>query len=168
MLDLCCGSGVIALSIANERPSATVVATDIDPKAVALTKRNAQALYLQDRVEVYECDLASALGDDSLGTFDLVISNPPYIPTAELSTLPQEVYGFEPHIALDGGADGLEIFNRICNLAQGFLRSGGMLACELHENTLAQAAGYCVKWYQQVEVVRDLTNRDRILRARLP
>ena len=93
--DLCTGSGCIACSIASEIPHAHVIATDIDPKAVALAKRNAQRLGLSERVQVIECDLGDGVDKDLLGQFDLVISNPPYIPTAILSSLDEEVVHYE-------------------------------------------------------------------------
>lgn len=164
VLDLCTGSGNIALSIAQERLDASVIATDISPVAVKVATRNADALGLGERVRVVECDLAEGL-DDAESAFDLVISNPPYIPSAELSELPEEVIGFEPALALDGGADGLDVFRRILAEAQTLLRPGGMLACELHEDTLATAAALCADGYHEVTVLSDLAGRDRIVTA---
>lgn len=165
ILDLCTGSGCIALSLLHERASVTAVATDLSSQAIVLAKRNAQALSLQDRITFFECDLAAALGQEYRHSFDLVISNPPYIPTAEVDTLSREVLDFEPRLALDGGVDGLDVFRRIIDIAPDYLRSGGALVCELHENTLSLAAQNCVQCYKTVEVVKDLTGRDRILRA---
>lgn len=166
VLDLCCGSGCIALSIAHERPLSSVVATDISAQAVALAEDNVIRLGLEDRVDVLECDLATGLEECDEGTFDLVISNPPYIPTAELAELPEEVSGFEPHLALDGGADGLDVFRRIVEIAPRLLVPGGMLACELFEDSLDEASSLCGA-YHDVRITEDLAGRPRVISALL-
>lgn len=107
--DICCGTGCIALSIAGETEASAVWAGDLSPAAVALTVRNRDALGLGDRVAVAEGDLYGALPEELMGTLDVVVSNPPYIPSAVVPTLPDEVVGFEPGLALDGGPDGLDI-----------------------------------------------------------
>lgn len=166
--DLCTGTGCIALSIAHERPESTVWATDLSPEAVKIASANSERLDFTSRVSVLECDLDEAIPDELRGTFDLVIANPPYIPTADLAALPAEVAGFEPGLALDGGPDGLVVFDRIMERARTLLRPGGMLACELDEKRVCAAADKCVEWYQDVRVVRDLVGRDRIVTAILP
>jgi release factor glutamine methyltransferase len=165
VLDLCTGSGNIALSILSERDGVHAVATDISPLAMKLATRNASALGLEKRIELIGCDLAEGVPADRWGTFDLVISNPPYIPTDELRNLPREVGDFEPVLALDGGRDGLDVFRRIVEVAPDLLRPGGMLVCELHEETLQAAARLCEGYYEDVSVVRDLTGRERFIRA---
>ena len=168
VLDLCTGTGCIALSIAKERPETVVVATDLAPEAVALAERNSRALGLDGWVDVLECDLASAVAPEFLGTFDVLVSNPPYIPTDVLvGQVPPEVRDFEPALALDGGADGLDVFRRILGLAPGALRSGGMLAVELFEESLDDAAKLVREQggWASVEVREDLTRRPRILVA---
>lgn len=168
VLDLCTGSGCIALSIAHERAPVRVWATDISRAALDVAYGNAALVGVEDRVELIECDLAAGVDVDLLGTFDVVISNPPYIPTADLESLPDEVSRFEPRVALDGGVDGLEVFDRIAQASRRLLRPGGLLACELDENRVCAAADKCVEWYQEVRVVRDLAGRDRIVTAILP
>ena len=166
VLDLCTGSGCIACSIASEVPYANVVATDIDPKAVALARRNARALGLEERVHVLECSLADGLSEDDSASFDLLISNPPYIPTEVLSSMDEEVTGFESALALDGGQDGLDLFRQILPIGLRMLGSGGVIALELHETCLEQAleeavrAGYC-----NARIARDLAGRQRVLIA---
>lgn len=179
VLDLCTGTGCIALSIAQERPEAHLVATDLSPAAVALAKRNREALRLEERVSLLECDLATKVDSADRGLFDVVISNPPYIPTAELVQLPGEVVCFEPTLALDGGLDGLDIYRRILDCswslapskvsAPPLLRPGGLLACELHEHTL-QVAAHMARdaGYADVVVCPDLTGRERIVCASAP
>ena len=168
VLDLCTGTGCIALSVAGEHPDTVVIATDILPKAVALAERNSRALGLGGWVDVLECDLASGVVPEFEGTFDVLVSNPPYIPTAVLAQeVPSEVRDFEPALALDGGDDGLDIFRRILELAPRMLKAGGMLACELYEGALDAAASLvrAERGWDRVEVREDLTRRPRVLLA---
>lgn len=167
VLDLCTGTGCIALSIAGERPGAHVVATDLSPQAASLAQRNRDQLNLTDAVDIYECDLAAAVPTDLLGTFSVLVSNPPYIPSAVVPTLPQEVAGFEPHLALDGGTDGLDLFRRILDLAPRALMPGGWLCVELFEGNVRAAADLCRAQggWSSVEVREDLTRRPRVLVA---
>jgi release factor-specific protein-(glutamine-N5) methyltransferase len=166
--DLCTGSGCIALSIAQERPDARVLATDISPAAIAVAAENTERLGMLDRVDVLEGDLFASLPESAKGLLDLVVSNPPYIPSADVPDLPSEVAGFEPHLALDGGEDGLDFFRRIISAGREWLRpQGGSIAVELDERRVRQAAQEALQWYQDVRVVPDLTGRDRIVTARL-
>lgn len=165
--DICTGSGCIALSVACERPSASVFATDISPDAVTLASENAERLGLAERVRVLGGDLLSELPAELLGCFDVVVSNPPYIPTPDLASLPAEVADFEPRLALDGGEDGLAIYRRILADARQWLRPGGLLAVELDVSRVKSAASEAGKWYEGVEIVSDLTGRDRIVTARV-
>ncbi|MCL2826262.1 MAG: peptide chain release factor N(5)-glutamine methyltransferase [Eggerthellaceae bacterium] len=167
--DLCTGSGAIACSIAYEYPTAQVVATDIAPECAALARENAAALGLDGRITVLECDLGAAVPVGLMGSFDLVVSNPPYVPSGLLPGLPDEVAGFEPHLALDGGPDGLGVFRLILPWALRALAPGGAAAFELHEDALddaaqaAEAAGFT-----QTKVVADLAGRSRVLVAKAP
>lgn len=166
--DICTGSGCIALAIAQERPLARVIATDISPIAVAVAAENADRLGLSDRVDVREGDLLGGLPSEVLGKVDVLVSNPPYIPTADVATLSAEVKGYEPHLALDGGEDGLDVYRRLIDEAQQWLRPAvGQIAVELDERKVQQAASEALQWYQDVSVVTDLAGRDRIVTARL-
>ena len=100
------------------------------------------------------------------GALDVVVANPPYIPSDDVPRLPAEVAGFEPHLALDGGADGLDVFRRLMAEARDWLAHGGLLAVELHERRVAAAAEEALEWYEEVRVVTDLAGRDRIVTAR--
>lgn len=167
VLEVGCGTGCVALSIAQERPAARVVATDISPVAVALARRNCDALSLGERVDIREGDLVAPAMPDGRGAFDVLVSNPPYIPTEVMATLPREVADFEPSLALDGGADGLDVFRRLVAAAPAVLRPGGLLACELHETALDDAADICRRsGMRDVRVVEDLAHRPRIVLAR--
>lgn len=166
VLDLCCGSGCVACAVAVERPEVTVLAADIDPKAVALTRRNAKALGVDGRVTVYEGDLFEALPADVRGLVDVIVTNPPYVPSAVCDELVPEVRDFEPRLALDGGEDGLDVFRAILAGAEGWLTPEGALVAELHETcleeaqSLAEAAGF-----ERVRVVDDLAGKPRVLVA---
>lgn len=165
--DLCTGSGCIACSLAYEHPDVRVIATDVAPEAVALAKENAEALGLADRVAVLQCSLGSGIGEKRMGTFDAVVSNPPYVPTAVMAGIPREVADFEPTLALDGGADGLDLFRPLAQWAARALKPGGVLACELYEGhmdaarAVAEQAGFV-----DVHIVDDLTGRPRVLVAK--
>jgi release factor glutamine methyltransferase len=165
--DACTGSGAIALSIAHERPDATVWATDIAPEAVRVAGENAERLHLADRVRVLEGDLLEPLPPGVRGRLDAVVANPPYVPSSDVPDLPREVAGFEPRLALDGGVDGLDIFRRLLVEARTWLAPGGLLAVELDERRVQAAAEEAVEWYEDLRVVRDLAGRDRVLVARL-
>jgi release factor glutamine methyltransferase len=139
VLEVGFGSGCVSLSIAQEVPESSVVATDLSPDAVALATRNCEALGLEDRVRLVECDLVSGLEPELEGTFSVLVSNPPYIPTPLLPDLPSEVSKFEPALALDGGDDGLDVFRRLLAEAVPFLAPGGCMAVELYEGHLDRA-----------------------------
>lgn len=165
--DLCTGSGCIACSLAYEHPDVRVIATDVAPEAVALAKENTEALGLAARVAVLQCSLGSGIGEKRMGTFDAVVSNPPYVPTAVMAGIPREVADFEPTLALDGGADGLDLFRPLAQWAARALKPGGVLACELYEGhmdaarAVAEQAGFV-----DVHIVDDLTGRPRVLVAK--
>ncbi len=168
VLEVGTGTGCIALSIASERPGTHVTATDLSPRAVALATRNREALGLEERVELVECDLASGVSPELMGTFSVLVSNPPYIPTAVLANeVPAEVRDHEPALALDGGPDGLDVFRRLLELAPAALEPGGTLAVELFEGALDQAAelARAQGGWSLVEVREDLTHRPRVLVA---
>ena len=160
VLDVCTGSGCIAISVAAERPQATVVATDLSKDACALARENAQALGVAERVSVLEGDLFSPLppGD----TFRVVVSNPPYIDSGDIAGLSAEVRR-EPRLALDGGPDGLSALRRVIQGARRVLEPGGLLALEMGETQgsavleLLRAAGY-----SDARVEKDLERRERM------
>ena len=169
VLEVGTGTGCIALSIAYERPGTHVVATDLSPVAASLAERNRAALQLEDNVDIVTTDLAADVDLALMGTFAVLVSNPPYIPTEVLrSEVPAEVKDNEPELALDGGLDGLDVFRRLLELAPAALCPGGMLCVELFEESLEQAAELtrAAGGWTSVEVREDLTHRPRILVAR--
>ena len=169
VLEVGCGTGCISLSIASERSGRVqCVAIDIEPRAVDLSIRNRDALGISPAdVDVRLGNLVSPLNRETeWGTFDVLVSNPPYIPSAVMESLPHEVADFEPALALDGGADGLDIFRRLVNAAPHMLRPGGLLACELYEGHLDAAADLCRSaGMHDVRIVDDFTGRPRIVLA---
>lgn len=168
VLEVGCGTGCISLSLAWERRGhVTCTATDIEPRAIDLAGKNRDALGLtSDEVAFSLTNLVSSIPHDEWGTFDVLVSNPPYIPTDVMRSLPHEVKDFEPDLALEGGADGLDIFRRLLNAAPYMLRAGGLFACELYEGALDAAAELCRQaGLSDVRIVHDLTDRPRIVRA---
>ncbi len=125
MLDLCCGSGCIAITAALHLPGAEITACDLSPKALRTAQANARRLNADVRFR--EGDLFEAVDGMS---FDLIVSNPPYIPSAECDALQEEVR-MEPRMALDGGADGLDFYRRIAGEAGGHLTRGGRVLLEV-------------------------------------
>lgn len=166
VIDLCTGSGCVACSIATEHPGARVSAVDVGEHAVSAARRNALHAGAADGVQVLHGDLFDPLPRDLLGAVDLIVSNPPYVPSADLPDLPSEVLGFEPQLALDGGPDGLDVFRRIADHAGAWLRTGGALAVELDSGRVADAAHLLEGSYEGVVVRKDLTGRDRIVFGR--
>lgn len=168
VLEVGCGTGCISLSLARERRGhVTCTATDIEPRAIDLATKNRDALGLtSDEVAFSLTNLVSSIPREEWGTFDVLVSNPPYIPTDVMRSLPHEVKDFEPDLALEGGADGLDIFRRLLNAAPYMLRAGGLFACELYEGALDAAAELCRQaGLSDVRIVHDLTDRPRIVRA---
>lgn len=159
VLEVGCGTGCVALSIAKEG-GAHVVATDISPEAIACASRNVEALELSELVDIVETDCAEGIE----GPFDVLVSNPPYIPTAVMGELDEEVVGYEPHLALDGGADGLDFFDRLVEVAPLLLAPGGFFAFELHETCLEEAARRATRaGFADVSIGNDLAGRQRFL-----
>ncbi len=168
VLDIGCGTGCISLSVASERPNTHLIATDSSSAAVQLAMRNRDALKLEDRVDIVKCGLADDVVQARQHYFDVLVSNPPYIPTEILNKyVPEEVLGFEPRSALDGGEDGLDVFREILALAPRALKACGVLCVELFEGALEDAKKLVLRQggWKQVEIVNDLTHRPRVLVA---
>ncbi|RIK96553.1 MAG: peptide chain release factor N(5)-glutamine methyltransferase [Proteobacteria bacterium] len=125
--DLGTGTGALLLALLSELPRAYGIGTDISRAALAPARANATRLGLAARAGFVASDYAAALGE----SFDLIVSNPPYIATAEIATLPREVREHDPHLALDGGPDGLAAYRRLLPQAAGRLRRGGTLVVEV-------------------------------------
>ena len=126
VVDLCCGSGAVGVALADLVDDLEVHATDIDAAAVRCARRNLASI----GGEVHEGDLYSALPQSIRGRVDAIVANAPYVPTGAICSMPSEARDHEPRIALDGGADGLDLHRRIASEARGWLARGGRLLLE--------------------------------------
>jgi release factor glutamine methyltransferase len=162
ILDLCTGSGVIAVSLAREYPAAQVVATELSPAAAALARRNAARNAVADRVDVREGDLFEPVRGER---FDLITANPPYIASPVIPTLSPEVRR-EPVIALDGGPDGLAFYDRICAEAREHLAPGGAIVLEHGFDQADAVRGRLITaGFTGVTLVHDLGKNPRVTRG---
>jgi release factor glutamine methyltransferase len=169
VLDLGTGSGAIAVALASELPGARIVATDISAGALGVARRNAARLGFEGAIRFVEGDLLAPVG---AATFDVIVSNPPYITEAELSGLAPEVAMHEPRIALSPGPEGLEILRRIAREAWGALKPGGWVMCEIgHQQGSAARAlfeGSEHPWAEIALVKDSVSHQVRAVEARKP
>ncbi|MCH2109118.1 MAG: peptide chain release factor N(5)-glutamine methyltransferase [Polyangiaceae bacterium] len=164
-LDLCTGSGCIAISFAKERPTWRITGTDKDPEVLQLAQENALRLGAAWGLHWYEGDLFQALPEGS--KFEVIASNPPYIPPKEIELLQTEVKDFEPRLALDGGEDGLEFYRKISRSASTYLVRGGVIALEVGAGQADDVSELLEKaGFQQVEKYRDYGGHERVVCAR--
>lgn len=164
--DVGTGSGVIACTLAHRRPGARVLAIDRSLSALAVASINVRALGLSRRVKLMAGDLLAPLGSRGR-RLDLVITNPPYIPSASLRGLPPEVARFDPREALDGGPDGMAVSRRIIMEAASVLRRGGWLMLEIGEEQAGPLASLmAAEGFTQIEARRDLLGAERYLGGR--
>jgi release factor glutamine methyltransferase len=132
VLDLCTGSGNLALALAHHAPQAHVLGGDVSAQAITLARRNAQHLGLSNRVAFREGDLFAPFQEPCFwGQIDVLVCNPPYISSAKVDTLPTEIQAHEPRVAFDGGPLGVKLLHRLLREAPLFLRPGGWLAIEV-------------------------------------
>lgn len=161
ILDLGVGSGAILLAILAERPAAKGLGVDISEDALAVARENAANLGLASRVALLRGDWTRGLDG---GAFDLVVSNPPYIPSADIETLDPEVKDHEPRLALDGGPDGLDAYRLLAPEILRVLKPEGRFAVEIgHDQSLAVEALFRAAGAGGVETLKDLANRDRVV-----
>lgn len=159
VLDLCTGSGAIAVALKKRMPALAVTATDVSPEALSLARENADAL--DAAVDFRLGDLWDALPG---GMFDLIVSNPPYIPDALQDTLQEEVRR-EPPLALFGGADGLDFYRRIALGAPEHLAPGGHLLLEIGDDQFEQVQALLTPEFENIALLHDLNGRPRVVRA---
>ena len=169
LLDLCTGSGAIAIALLHELPEWKGVATDVSPAAVAIAARNAERNKVAERLEVRQGDLWAAVDAAGEGArFELITSNPPYVVAAIIDTLSAEVRR-EPRLALDGGASGLELYDRIVPAARDHLVPGGWLVLEHgYDQAEAVAARLTAAGFAEVQTAHDLGKNPRITSGRAP
>ena len=161
MLDLGVGSGTILLAVLAERPAAKGLGVDASSEALAVARDNAANLDLNNRAALLHGDWTAGLADES---FDLVVSNPPYIPTAVIDTLEPEVRDHEPRLALDGGPDGLDAYRLLAPEILRVLKPGGMFAVEIgYDQSRDVEALFNQAGARQVRTVKDLSTHDRVV-----
>jgi release factor glutamine methyltransferase len=167
VLDIGTGSGAIAIAIAVNAPRAQITTVDISADAIAVASRNARRHGVEDRVTFRRGDCFHMLdGGAPLGTFDAIVSNPPYLDDAEIASLEPEVSRFEPRIALNGGARGFEILQRITIGAREHLATDGELVLEMGVSQVAQVLGSIISAGLHVtDVINDLAGQMRGARA---
>lgn len=165
ILDLCTGSGCIGLALATRVKDARITLADISREALAVAKKNVTNLKLSGRVSCVQAD-ALAPAPAFLGKFDLIVSNPPYVTSAEMEELPGSVRDFEPHLALCGGGDGLDFYRSIAKNYRSALKPGGYLCLEFG---MGQADAVCrilrENGFAILERTRDYNDRERAVLA---
>lgn len=160
ILDICCGSGCIGISLAHFIADARVDMLDISEKAVAASEINIRKNSVTDRVTVKKTDIFTARPKKK---YDIIVSNPPYIETAMIDTLQTEVKDYEPREALDGGADGLMFYRRITDIAPHMLNENGLLAFEIGYNQGEAVKEIMKNKFADIRVVKDLAGNDRVV-----
>lgn len=167
-LDLCCGAGVIVISLACRNGGVSGVGVDIDPRAVALTRTNAERNGVAGRIECVTVDAIEYL-DTASRTFHVITCNPPYVPTGDMERLPPEIGVHEPPLSLDGGADGLDFYRRVVPHLIRALGPGGIAAFEIGDDQGAAVAGLLgAASFVEIDVHKDYTGLDRVVTARKP
>lgn len=164
IIDMCSGSGAIAVSLAMNIPDARVWAVDISDSALDCSSINVGRFGLENRVSIIKSDLFENIrGEGLTGNIDAVVSNPPYIESAAIGELPINVRGYEPHLALDGGKDGLVYYRRIIKDCVSLLKVGGILVFETGYDQgdkvkyIMEESGY----YDNLNIGKDLSGYDR-------
>ena len=168
VLDMGCGSGAVGISLAFEYPSAQVLAVDISVGALHVARLNADQNQVGERLWTVAGDLFAGLTTNTFASFDLIVSNPPYVASSEMPALPSEVREFEPRLALDGGADGLDFYRRLADEAPQFLAPQGSLVLEVGDDQsqrvmdILGSAGRL----QNIHCFDDLTETPRVVVAK--
>ena len=161
VLDLCTGSGCVLISVLKNAPELTGMGSDISKTALLVAKENAK---------LHEVDaewVRSDLFDNITETFDVIMANPPYIPTGEILSLMPEVRDFEPENALDGGADGLDFYRKIAGQVKDYLNPGGYVYMEIgYEQGEAVSELMRNAGFTEVEVIKDLARNDRVVKGK--
>ena len=165
ILDLCTGSGAIAISLAKYVPNIKVIATDVSKKALEIARHNAKLNGVLNSIDFLESNLFDKIKNIK---FDIIVSNPPYIPSNEIKTLPKDVRQ-EPVIALDGGKDGLDFYRKIFEKGYEFLNRQGYLCVEIGYNQREDVKKIIEKQKRYVETYckKDLCENDRVIITRI-
>lgn len=164
--DVCCGSGIIGISIAKLVDNIIIKSCDISDIAYEVTKKNINRLSVGDRVEVFKSDLLECFMDNDQ-KFDMIVSNPPYIRPDVIETLMEDVKDYEPYEALYGGEDGLEFYRRITSQSTQLLNEGGVLIFEIgydqkeSVSDILKQNGFC-----EISCIKDLAGKDRVVKGK--
>jgi len=163
ILDLGTGSGCIIESLLAERQKASGVAVDISAQSLSVAQKNAENLGVSERLQFIQADWFADDFIERIGDkFDMIVSNPPYIPTADISTLEPEVKDYDPPAALDGGADGFDSYRRIAAIAPNLLQDGGYILLEAGSGQAKQIADICKQnGLKHICTVADLSGIER-------
>jgi release factor glutamine methyltransferase len=166
VLDIGTGSGCLAVAVAKHHKKAQVTAVDISPEALSMASSNAGKHGLAERIRFLQGDLFRSVPSGE--RFDFILSNPPYIPHDDLDKLPAGVRDYEPRLALDGGADGFAVFDRLIADAPGYLEKGGYLILEIGSPQEAPARERIGRYadYELAKTIHDGSGHPRVLRAR--
>lgn len=165
ILDLCTGSGAIGISLKKYFSQGKVSLSDFSSAALAVAKINANQL-VKGELSLYQGDLFAAIPQGE--SFDVIVSNPPYITWAEMSGLPRDIIEYEPHMALDGGESGLDFYRRIIGEAHLFLENNGILALEIGDEQAADVTALLTAGgYQEIGTIKDLSGHIRCLTGKL-
>ena len=161
ILDLCTGSGCIAIAIAKYLKSAKVIAIDISKKALEIAQKNSKINEVEEKIQFMQSDLWQEIKKQA---FDIIVSNPPYIETENIQKLSKQVQK-EPLIALDGGKDGLEFYRKIIKEAPNYLKEDGYLCLEIGYNQKKQIINEMLqtKDYKYIVSKKDLAGNDRVI-----
>jgi len=163
VLDLCTGSGAVAIALKHSMPELEVWATDISAEALETAKTNVARLLPPDSIRFFHGDIFDALFLIPNSSFLIITGNPPYVPSAEIPSLAPEVR-MEPALALDGGGDGLDVIKKIVSRAPEFLCAGGSLLLEADPRQTAAVAGlYKDAGFHDVQTHKDLSGRERVI-----
>ncbi len=166
VLDLCSGTGCVGCAIAAELPRVRVVLADVSPQAIEVSRRNVSRNGLDGRVSFLAADVTKA-PPIMTGSFDLVVSNPPYVPTPEIMTLDPSVRDYEPIWALDGGEDGLDFYRAILKNWRGVIRQGGELMFEVGEDQAERVKDLMrMAGLREASSVPDTRGVERVVTAR--
>lgn len=167
VLDLCTGSGCIAIALAANVVEADILAIDSSGESLEVARRNVEKYDLQGRVHLLEGDLFATMDQAPCAIFDLIVSNPPYISAAEFDKLESNVRKYEPRGALLAGADGLDYYRRIAGEAGEYLADGGVLMVEVGYNQAREVAGLLEQAgaYKDIKVYKDHLGHGRVVKA---
>lgn len=172
ILDMCTGSGAIALSLAYYLPKSKVLAVDISEDAIRVARKNGDKLNLNHRVEWLQgnlftplCERKKVHSSEELFLMDIIVSNPPYIPREEIGKLQREVADYEPKLALDGGVDGLDFYRQIIPESYNYLKDDGYLLLEIGmEQSRDVKRIFQASWPAvEIEIIQDFAGHDRVV-----